>query len=504
MVPPFGTEATGPLGAVVNYAPATATDIVDGPVPVVCTPPPGFQFPIGGTVVTCSAVDARGNRSDVRRPVVVGDTRPPVLTGEDVTVFSPGRNGVPVLLPVSATDTVAGNVPVTCTPANGTVLPLGATPVSCTAKDGYNNESSRTFTVTVLQSTSACFNVDFREITYFKGSKVITSSDADIRQRNGISGPFDPSLWPFSVNGRGQTTKSRGTLFRLYGFKPDQLGKVIYNAANPAITYTVQTDAQIAGAYYVDLGGPADVTVCPEQLHDYVLAGEKGNGHKASSHKLPDAQRNVPGVMLTHNTQILKIPTRIRRELQALNLPSPEKGLVSYIGFQLQGNGDAQYREFVDVEVSFPWDSETDLARHYQFGFHTATNTNFESFASCNYVDYAPGNDSVRLHDLWSQNRSSIRESASGRPCGRREPQVNQRVRADYEVPFNAIQLLPTVNGNTDTLRLFFGPIQPVPERELTRGDHKKDWRDWDDDDDRRERDRREGRGGDRYDRRRD
>ena len=53
--------ATGPDGAVVNYPAATATDnvgVVTGPT---CAPPSGTTFPIGATLVECTAVDTGGN-----------------------------------------------------------------------------------------------------------------------------------------------------------------------------------------------------------------------------------------------------------------------------------------------------------------------------------------------------------------------------------------------------------------------------------------------------------
>jgi hypothetical protein len=56
--PVFG--ATSASGAVGIYT-VTATDLVDGPVAVSCTPPSGSTFPIGTTTVTCSASDTRGN-----------------------------------------------------------------------------------------------------------------------------------------------------------------------------------------------------------------------------------------------------------------------------------------------------------------------------------------------------------------------------------------------------------------------------------------------------------
>ena len=57
---PITVAATGPNGAVVTYT-ATATDLIDGTVPVSCTPPSGSVFPIGTTTVHCNAVDSVGN-----------------------------------------------------------------------------------------------------------------------------------------------------------------------------------------------------------------------------------------------------------------------------------------------------------------------------------------------------------------------------------------------------------------------------------------------------------
>jgi len=58
----LSVNATSGQGAVVNFTPS-ATDDVDGPVPVTCSPSSGTGFPIGTTTVTCSAVDAAGNPS---------------------------------------------------------------------------------------------------------------------------------------------------------------------------------------------------------------------------------------------------------------------------------------------------------------------------------------------------------------------------------------------------------------------------------------------------------
>jgi hypothetical protein len=52
--------ATSPDGAPVSYT-ATATDDVDGNLPVECSPASGSPFPVGTTTVNCSAEDAAGN-----------------------------------------------------------------------------------------------------------------------------------------------------------------------------------------------------------------------------------------------------------------------------------------------------------------------------------------------------------------------------------------------------------------------------------------------------------
>lgn len=60
--PSITVNATGPSGTAVTFV-ATATDLVDGHDPVICTPASGRTFPIGVTSVHCTAADAAGNSS---------------------------------------------------------------------------------------------------------------------------------------------------------------------------------------------------------------------------------------------------------------------------------------------------------------------------------------------------------------------------------------------------------------------------------------------------------
>lgn len=148
-------EATGPNGAVVAFA-ASATDLVDGAVPVTCTPASGSTFALGTTMVTCTAEDSRHNQAvPATIAVVVRDTTAPTLVAppdqtEEAT--APGGAAVAYPLPV-ATDAVDPDVEVACSPAPGATFALGTTPVACSATDDAGNRSDVGFAVHVVDTT---------------------------------------------------------------------------------------------------------------------------------------------------------------------------------------------------------------------------------------------------------------------------------------------------------------------------------------------------------------
>jgi len=176
----------------------------------------------------------------------------------------------------------------------------------------------------------------------------------------------------------------------------------------------------------------------------------------------------------------VKLPTRIKREMDGLGLAHGDYGKIAFISVQQQGEGSSQFREFVHLQISFPGDSLTDRRQHYTTGLLTAFNLNFESFAGCNYIDYAPGNDGVRVMDLWSPNKSAKQGYTVWKACGAREPVVNQKQRENYDLPFNAVQITSTVNTDSDTLNVLFGTISPLTDADRKRKDLKTDWLDWD------------------------
>src|SRR5215208_3884957 len=85
-------EATGPDGAQVSFEEEpSATDDVDGPVDVTCDYNSGDTFPIGETVVTCSAEDTAGNSAEETFTVTVQDTTDPDV---EITQVVDRRNRV--------------------------------------------------------------------------------------------------------------------------------------------------------------------------------------------------------------------------------------------------------------------------------------------------------------------------------------------------------------------------------------------------------------------------
>jgi len=126
---------------------ATATDNIDGALPVVCDPASGSTFDPGETIVDCSATDAHANVGTASFTVVIG---PPTLDlPADFTVEATGPGGAVVTYTVSTSP----GATVACVPPSGATFPLGTTTVQCTATDTFNQTTTGAFSVTVADTT---------------------------------------------------------------------------------------------------------------------------------------------------------------------------------------------------------------------------------------------------------------------------------------------------------------------------------------------------------------
>src|SRR5574337_4832 len=144
-------EATGPLGATVTYA-VSASDLVDGTVPVACTPTSGSQFGLTTTNVSCNAHDTAGNTATASFSVIVKDTTAPLL-------IPPIAISLPAIGPLTTvslgtptvTDIVDPHPTVTNNAPSGG-FPPGPTTVTWTAKDAAGNVATATQLVTITIS----------------------------------------------------------------------------------------------------------------------------------------------------------------------------------------------------------------------------------------------------------------------------------------------------------------------------------------------------------------
>jgi hypothetical protein len=128
----INTQATSNAGAVVSWT-ASATDLVDGSVAVVCAPASGSTFPTGTNTVTCTATDSRGNTAGGAFVVNVTKQADPPPQASNLKAEATGPDGASVSFPAGQTgsDDANGRPTVTCLPSSGSKFPLGKTIVQC-------------------------------------------------------------------------------------------------------------------------------------------------------------------------------------------------------------------------------------------------------------------------------------------------------------------------------------------------------------------------------------
>lgn len=167
-------EATGPDGGMADFI-VTALDIADLSPTMVCLEAGGkmvtsgsTSFPLGRTVVTCTASDASGNSASGSFSVVVVDTTPPsIRVPSNQTVEATDPSGTTLSLLASATDLVDNSTAAICSTVGtqqpvtpgATMFPLGSTTVVCSAADESGNAANATFSVIVVDTTPPSVSV---------------------------------------------------------------------------------------------------------------------------------------------------------------------------------------------------------------------------------------------------------------------------------------------------------------------------------------------------------
>jgi hypothetical protein len=250
-------DAQGAFGARVTY-PAAASDVVDGTVPVSCSPDSGAVFPLGATMVACQTVDRAGNQGFAYFEVTVIDRSPAALHLENMTVYADDTMGARLTYAPapSATDITGRPVSIECVPPSGTLLPIGDTLVACTAAAGTLNEARGSFTVTVLDPppTVTVPGDIVAEATSPAGAAVtlpVTATDAQERPLLPLCTPASGATFPFGVTTvTCQATDDRGAITTSGPFTV-----TVHDTTAPRLT--VPPDITITSCRAPNIGGPS-------------------------------------------------------------------------------------------------------------------------------------------------------------------------------------------------------------------------------------------------------
>ena len=153
-------EATSAAGATVTYDPARVSGEV-GPATITYSQNSGTTFAIGTTTVNVYAIDEGGNYQSETFNVKVRDTTAPVITSvsANLTAEATSAAGAVVTYPAAIATDAVGPITYSYSKASGATFAIGTTAVTVTATDAYGNHSSKSFTVTVADTTPPVLTV---------------------------------------------------------------------------------------------------------------------------------------------------------------------------------------------------------------------------------------------------------------------------------------------------------------------------------------------------------
>jgi len=196
---------TGPgattCGTVVSNATlgtASASDNCAGVT--VSRSPSGNTFPVGTTTVTWTATDWAGNTATANQTVTVTDNTAPVISCPASITIEPTcpSGAIATYSTPTATDNCAvQSITRTAGPASGSVFPVGTTTVTHRATDIYGNQSSCSFTVTVLTPQAVIQNL----------IASVNASSLTGTQKNGLLAKLNAALT--AINGGGGNACSK-------------------------------------------------------------------------------------------------------------------------------------------------------------------------------------------------------------------------------------------------------------------------------------------------------
>ncbi|PYQ71428.1 MAG: hypothetical protein DMG01_25675, partial [Acidobacteria bacterium] len=155
------------------------------------------MFPIGSHLLTLTVSDGQLSSVSATFVTVRDKTAPAITVPANASVEATSPAGAVFTYTASAADVVDGTVVATCTPASGSFFPSGTTTVTCTARDARANVATKTFTVTVTDTTAPVLTVPPNATVEATGPTgapfTYAASAADT-----LDGPVTPSCAPAS------------------------------------------------------------------------------------------------------------------------------------------------------------------------------------------------------------------------------------------------------------------------------------------------------------------
>jgi hypothetical protein len=226
------TCATNPI-AVTFPPPLVAGGMCSNAPTVTCVPPAGSLFPVGESLVTCTATDSCTNRGvcQFRVSVRVDTNAPTIACPTNLTVIT-CTNFAVVNYDVSVVDDCDTNVTLVCTPPSGSMFPLGANTVECVARDDCGNTVRCRFDVNVRRPQVV--------IAAGVGSLMFSWPEGGIlEEADNVDGPWRPvaeARSPYRVNTAGGQKFFRLAVF--FGFKETLSFCPSIEVTNPRLTDT--------------------------------------------------------------------------------------------------------------------------------------------------------------------------------------------------------------------------------------------------------------------------
>ena len=291
----------GTCGAVVNYDTPTATDDC-GTATVICSTASGEIFPVGTTIVTCTASDDSGNTATCTFNVVVEDTENPTITCPASQTIAAGMGNTTAIVdniaPTTADncgiDTIFYVFTGTTTgdgadDASGSTFNLGETTVTYNTTDDNGLIATCDFVITVIDDTDLILNCPNNAIAF-------TATDSCGATVLNIAPDASPMSEVASI--------SYETTGATVGIGNDDASGIFYNIGETTVIYTAtDNDGNMLNCSFLVTVNDTIMPVlidCPADISINVLPNTCAN---SATWIAPTATDNCPNLNMTstHN-----------------------------------------------------------------------------------------------------------------------------------------------------------------------------------------------------------